>query len=174
MKREKLEKEFKRKFEQLEEKLEKEAMERGEDFSETKALLDAELERQLDRNHPSSKKKHSLYIFTKAKDLAKYILVVTEKSPKKFRFTLVVRLQNYVLDVIENIYIANCLPLGETRRKYQTKANNLLGMLDYYAGICYEVLCITFRQYSCISKQVADCILYLGKWIASDAHRTAN
>lgn len=59
MKREKLEKEFKRKFEQLEEKLEKEAMERGEDFSGTKALLDAELERQLDRNHPSSKKKHN-------------------------------------------------------------------------------------------------------------------
>lgn len=34
-------------------------------------------------------KKSDLYVMTTAKDLAKYILTVTEKSPKKFRFTLV-------------------------------------------------------------------------------------
>lgn len=116
-------------------------------------------------------KKSDLYVFTKTKDLAKYILTVTEKSPKKFRFTLVVRLQNYILDVLERLYMANKLPLGAERRAEQERAKNKLGMLDYYAGISYEVTCITFRQYEQISKQMGECLLYLGKWIASDARR---
>jgi len=33
--------------------------------------------------------KSDLYVITKAKELAKYVVVVTEKSPKKYRFTLV-------------------------------------------------------------------------------------
>lgn len=33
--------------------------------------------------------KNDLFVMTKAKDLAKYIITITEKSPKKFRFTLV-------------------------------------------------------------------------------------
>lgn len=47
--------------------------------------------------------KSELFVMTKAKDLAKYILTITEKSPKKFRFTLVVRIQNYILDGIEKM-----------------------------------------------------------------------
>lgn len=34
-------------------------------------------------------------------------MTVTDKSPKRFRFTLVSRLQNYALDVIENLIMAN-------------------------------------------------------------------
>lgn len=52
-------------------------------------------------------KKNNLFVMTKAKDLCNYVITVTEKSPKKFRFTLVNRLQNYCLDIIENIHIAN-------------------------------------------------------------------
>ncbi len=33
-------------------------------------------------------KKSELYVLTKAKELSKYVITVTEKSPKKFRFTL--------------------------------------------------------------------------------------
>lgn len=36
-------------------------------------------------------KKSDLYIITKVKELTKYVITVTEKSPKKFRFTLVAR-----------------------------------------------------------------------------------
>lgn len=171
MKRAKIEEHFRKRFDKLEEKLEKQALAEGKDFSEQKAKLEERYQEIISRDHETSAKKHNLYVFTKTKDLAQYILVVTEKSPKKFRFTLVVRLQNYILDVIENLYIANCLPLGETRKKYQLKANNLLGMLDYFAGLSYEVMCITFKQYSIIAKMTATCIDYLGKWIASDARR---
>lgn len=46
-------------------------------------------------------KKDDLYVMTVVKDLTKYIITVTEKSPKKFRFTLVTRLQNKALDAVD-------------------------------------------------------------------------
>ncbi len=48
-----------------------------------------------------------LRVVTAAKNLCSYVLMVTSKSPKSFRFTLVSRLQNLSLDIIENIYKAN-------------------------------------------------------------------
>ena len=74
---------------------------------------------------------------TKTKDLAKYIITVTEKSPKKFRFTLVVRMQNYILDAIENIYLANSQPIGAERLSLQKKASKSFdkkATLDSYRG----------------------------------------
>jgi len=68
------------------------------------------------------KKKDDLFVLTKAKDLAKYIITVTEKSPKKFRFTLVVRIQNYILDILESLYLANKEERGEERKKHQDNA----------------------------------------------------
>ena len=112
-------------------------------------------------------KKNDLFVMTKTKDLAKYIITVTEKSPKKFRFTLVVRLQNYILDVIENIYLANASFDPDERLALQREARTKLSMLDYFAGLAYEQECILPKQYEQISKQIAECLLYLGKWIGS-------
>ena len=54
-----------------------------------------------------STKQSELSVITKAKNLSSYIFTITRKSPKQFRFTLVARLQNYSLDIIEHIYRAN-------------------------------------------------------------------
>lgn len=116
-------------------------------------------------------KKSDLYVVTKAKDLAKYVLTVTEKSPVKFRFTLVVRLQNYILDVLEHLYLSNSLPLGKERQAEQEKAKTKLAMLDYFAGLAAEQKCILFKQYEQIALQQAECLLYLNKWVASDKKR---
>lgn len=112
-------------------------------------------------------KKSELFVFTRAKELAKYIITVTEKSPKKFRFTLVVRLQNYILDAIEYIYLANNERDIKQRLALQDKAKTMLMMLDYFAQIAYEEECILFKQYEQISKQQAECLSYLAKWRAS-------
>lgn len=48
-----------------------------------------------------------LYVITKAKDMGNYIYTITDKSPKKFRFTLVPKLQSLTIDIIENLYRAN-------------------------------------------------------------------
>lgn len=109
-------------------------------------------------------KKSKLYVFTKAKDLAKYILTVTEKSPVKFRYSLTIRLHNYILDAIECIYFANKSDFGEERTALQKKARNLLSTLDYFSGIAYEQGCILLKQYEQISLQIAETIMYLDKW----------
>ena len=46
------------------------------------------------------------------RDLGNYIYTITDKSPKKFRFTLVSKLQNLSIDVIENLYRANSVYLS--------------------------------------------------------------
>ena len=48
-----------------------------------------------------------LTVITKAKDLCSYVMTITQKSPKQFRFTFTSRLQNLSLDVIEALYRAN-------------------------------------------------------------------
>ena len=50
-----------------------------------------------------AKKKLTLVVMTKARELAKYIFDSCEKSPKKFRFTLCTKLENYCLNVIDYI-----------------------------------------------------------------------
>ena len=53
------------------------------------------------------RKQSELTIITKAKDLCSYVITITQKSPKQFRFAFVSRLQNLALSVIENLLRAN-------------------------------------------------------------------
>ena len=71
-----------------------------------------------------------LFAITKVKDLGNYIYIITDKSPKKFQFTLVSKLQNLSIDVIENLYRANSvyvrggndIPRIKKRKGYQKEA----------------------------------------------------
>ncbi len=54
---------------------------------------------------PSS---HSeLQVITFAKNLCSYVMTITQKSPKQFCFSLVGRMQGYVMDIVEELYFAN-------------------------------------------------------------------
>jgi len=53
-----------------------------------------------------------LTIVTKAKDLCSYVVTVTQKSPKQFRFTFVSRLINLAFGIIDAIYRANEVYVG--------------------------------------------------------------
>ena len=117
-------------------------------------------------------KKSDLYVITKVKELTKYVINVTEKSPKKFRFTLVTRLQNYCLDSLEQIVLANMLPLADKRRlERQKSAGRGLELLGYFAMICMECECLLPKQFENISKLQAESLMFLGKWISSDKKR---
>ncbi|MGN0181887.1 MAG: hypothetical protein ACI4DP_05690 [Candidatus Ornithomonoglobus sp.] len=48
-----------------------------------------------------------LKVLAKAKELAALIFEITDKSPKKFRFTIVSRMQNLSLEIISGLYMAN-------------------------------------------------------------------
>ena len=119
-----------------------------------------------------------LSIVTKTKDLANYIITVTEKSPKKFRYVFVGRMQNLALDVIENVYMANDMKLSrdskvayKQRISYQHMALTKLKILSYISLIATEQKCILFKQYEIISKLSADCQNMIGAWIISDRKR---
>nr|WP_292194910.1 four helix bundle protein [Butyrivibrio sp.] len=115
---------------------------------------------------------------TKAKELCSYIMTVTEKSPKRFRFTLVSRLQNYALDVIENLIMANetFVSVGDTRSaiermSYQRKAMSRLKLLSYMSELAMKQGCILPKQYELITKQIYDAENMLGAWMNSDKKR---
>ena len=122
--------------------------------------------------------KSELSVITKAKELCSYIMTVTEKSPKRFRFTLVSRLQNYALDVIENLIMANetFVSVGDThsaieRMSYQRKAMSRLKLLSYMSELAMKQGCILPKQYELITKQIYDSENMLGAWMNSDKKR---
>ena len=62
-------------------------------------------------------KQGDLSVITKAKEVCSYILTITDKSPKRFRFTLVSRLQNYSLTIIEKLIMANEIYVCNNRQE---------------------------------------------------------
>ena len=123
-------------------------------------------------------RQNDLVVVIKAKELCSYIMTITQKSPKQYRFTFVSRLQNLSLDVIESIYYANEIYIshGDTksidqRLSYQHRAMTSLKLLAYIAEISMKDGCILFKQYEQIAKQASDCQNMLGAWINSDKKR---
>lgn len=123
----------------------------------------------------STKTKSELQVVTSAKNLCSYVLIATNKSPKTFRFTLVSRLQNLTLDIIENVYRANeifvqskNLQNMQKRLEFQHSALTDIKILAYMALLAREQGCILPKQYEQISKLASDCQYLLGAWIKSD------
>ena len=119
-----------------------------------------------------------LSVVTAAKNLCSYVLMVTNKSPKSFRFTLVSPLQNLSLDIVENIYKANEVFVQnkdsqhvQKRLDSQHSALTSAKILAYISLLAREQGCILPKQYEQISKLVHDCQYLLGAWIKSDRTR---
>ena len=120
-----------------------------------------------------------LTVITKAKDLCRYVMTVTEKSPKRFRFTLAGRMQNLALDLIEHTYRANdVFTAGPGREAATAKRLDLqhaaltaARLLGYMALLANEQGCILPKQFEQITKLVSDCQNLLGAWIVSDRRR---
>lgn len=90
-------------------------------------------------------------VLTKSKELCSYIMTITHKSPKEFRFSLVSRLHNLALGVVENIIRANEIFMGakepaqiKARAQYQRDALTDLMVLSYIAQLSMEQKCILF------------------------------
>jgi len=121
-----------------------------------------------------TKKKSELTVVTKAKELCSYIMTVTQKSPKQFRFTFVTRLQNLAIDIIECIYRANEEHLinGAAQRiEFQRTALTDLKLLAYIAELAMTQECLLPKQFAEIAQLTTDCQHLLGAWINSDKKR---
>lgn len=105
-------------------------------------------------------------VFTAAKKLSEYIFVITEKSPKKFRWSIITRLQNASVDVIENLHRAN-FEKGEGRIEYQKSALVSLNLVDFFAETARAKNAISLHQTSVIAKQLIECKKLLNGWVRS-------
>ena len=120
-----------------------------------------------------------LRLFKEAKELCSYVMVITEKSPVKYRHTIVNRLHNLCLDVIENFYLANEVFIDETnltstyhlRRNYQNVALSKLQMIGFLSELAMKRGVILPKQFERITKNASTCQNLLGGWIASDKKR---
>lgn len=125
------------------------------------------------------KQENELSIMVKSRKLAEYIFTITEKSPKKFRFTITSRLQNLSLYAMEHLIRANEIYVKEKtqtesyrkRLEYQREAIIDFKVLGYMAMIAREQECILPRQQEQIAKQVSECRKMLWAWMISDKKR---
>ncbi len=112
----------------------------------------------------------------KAREVCDYIFLITHKSPKEFRFTLIARMHDYSLSAIENMLRANAIKvtseeLLKERKAYQASAMTELTLLGYMVDFASGQKCILARQHEHITKLLYDCRLMLGSWTRSDAAR---
>ncbi len=123
--------------------------------------------------------KKDLLVTQKAKELCDYVFLISERMPKKTRFTLTVRLQNLSLDVITYIYTANDVFIRhdmdreriEKRMYYQRKAGTCLNLVGYVAHIALQQQAILPKQFEHMSQMIYVCGNLLGGWIQSDVKR---
>ena len=111
------------------------------------------------------------------KGLINYLITISEKSPKRFRFTLVDRQMTQALDALTSLICANETFLGRcegdnlTRLRYQQKALGHLSSLDALLQVSAEVGCILPKQYTECSRRIANIKYLIRKWMQSDAER---
>jgi hypothetical protein len=122
--------------------------------------------------------KSELTVIMKAKELCTYVVTVTQKSPKHFRFTFVNRLTSLSMDVIENIYRANEVFISEgnqsnaeKRLDFQHKALTSLRILALFAEMAMVQGCLLPKQFEQIAYLTSDCQHLLSAWINSDKKR---
>lgn len=119
---------------------------------------------------------NDLIVITAVKKLSAYVILITEKSPKKFRGVFVNRMQNYCLDTVEFLLQANFIRMDSKeakakREEYQKEAIVKLKLLGYIAMVAENSGCILLKQYKQISKQIANAISLIVAWKKSDDQR---
>ena len=106
-------------------------------------------------------------VFTHAKKLSEYVFIITEKSPKKYRWSIVSRLQNTSVDIIENLYRANYEREPARRTEFQKRAMVGLNLLDFYAETAKSKQAVNLHQMTVIARQISDVKRLLTGWIKS-------
>ncbi len=123
----------------------------------------------------SSHKKGTLYVITCFEKVMDYLFKACESSPKKFRYSFVMKIEQLLLDTEECLIHANMTRLEDKRRtEHQEEAKVKLVMLSAILRIAMNQKCISFSQYENATKLIADTVSYLDKWMISDETRRKN
>lgn len=124
--------------------------------------------------------KNEFAIITKAKDLVKHTFTMTNERrfPKKYRFTIVNRLNDLTIEIFVHIQEANELELSDTRecteRQYhQKKALTKCKVALFLVELSFEKGLIDPAQCATWTKRVLDVKYMTAKWRKQDKERAA-
>lgn len=118
-----------------------------------------------------------LQVIVKAKQLANHTLKLTSncnKYPKKFRFSLVDKMQNKCLNIYETLMEANRTGLrlyGHERSELQTRVITYCDELLFYIELSYELNIISMGSVEHWSKMVTDIKHMTIAWRSKDKSR---
>lgn len=111
-------------------------------------------------------KDREMAVFTNSKNLSEYIFKITQNSPIKFRWSIIARLQNTSVELIENLYRAN-FEKDDARTKFQKNAKINLCLIDFYTETAKQMQAISTKQMLYIGKQLEEIKKLLEGWIKS-------
>ena len=118
-----------------------------------------------------------LRVILKAKELAKHTLIITSncnRYPKKYRFSLVDKMQNKALEIYEHLYEANRTDLRlypKERSELRTKAITKCDELLFYIELSMELNIINNKSTEYWSKMVSDIKHMAIAWRTKDKER---
>lgn len=118
-----------------------------------------------------------LRVILKAKELAKHTLIITSncnRYPKKYRFSLVDKMQNKALEIYEHLYETNRTDLRlypKERSELQTKAITKCDELLFYIELSMELNIINNKSTEYWSKMVSDIKHMAIAWRTKDKER---
>lgn len=120
---------------------------------------------------------NELRVILKAKDLAEHTLRITSncnRYPKKYRFSLVDKMQNKSLEIYENLYEANRTDIKNYRRErseLQTRAITKCDELLFYIELSMKLNIINVKSMEYWSKMVSDVKHMAIAWRTKDKER---
>ena len=120
---------------------------------------------------------NELRVIIKAKELAKHTLVLTSncnRYPKKYRFSLVDKMQNKCLNIYEALFEANRTDIKDYKRErleLQTNAITYCDELLFYIELSYELNIINSGSMEHWAKMVSDIKHMTIAWRTKDRGR---
>ncbi len=94
--------------------------------------------------------------------LINWFLPKISKFPRNYRYSLGLRIENNLYDLLETIITAR---FSKKKKHYLEKANISLEVLRYFVRICNDNKLITVKHYEALSKQINNIGKQIGGWI---------
>ena len=118
-------------------------------------------------------------ILNKAEKVIDYIMIITDKAPRKLRIDIIPELRKVGLNIIKDIVYANYyVPCGDTaqvllkkRSEYQIDALINLDIVDVISEVCLKRNYITEHQFTYLSTLTYELRQMIKNWIDSDKKR---
>ncbi len=114
------------------------------------------------QNQLQSVDNSDLPIFTKWVDFLKWLLLTTEKFPKKVRFTFSDRLNNLALDIVEDLIEAR---FSKSKVGILKRANIKLEKIRILLRICFEQKLMAIQSYKFAMLSINEIGKMMGGWL---------